>query len=75
MSSARDLKIYQKHYDLMMYAMPIINRFPKNQRFILGQQIQNTMVDVAKLIVEANKRVVSSSFCKLCGSVSSWRAE
>ena len=49
-----ELTIYQKHYDLMLYAFPIINRFPKNQRFVLGQQIQNCMVDIAKLVVQAN---------------------
>ena len=49
------LKIYQRHYDLILYATPVINRFPKSQRFVLGQQIQNCMVDIAKLIVEANK--------------------
>jgi len=38
-----ELVIYQKIYDLMLYAFPIINRFPKSQRFVLGQQIQNTM--------------------------------
>jgi hypothetical protein len=49
-----ELVIYQKHYDLMLYAFPIINRFPKNQRFVLGQQIQCSMVEIAKLIVQAN---------------------
>ena len=49
-----ELVIYQKHYDLMLYTFPIINRFPKNQRFVLGQQMQNCMVDIAKLIVQAN---------------------
>jgi len=39
-----ELIIYQKHYDLMLYAFPVISRFPKNQRFVLGQQIQNCMV-------------------------------
>lgn len=50
----RDLIIYQKLYDLMLYAMPIVNRFPKSQRFVLGQQIQNTMIGIAMLIVQAN---------------------
>ena len=49
-----ELIIYQKHYDLMLYAFPVISRFPKNQRFVLGQQIQNCMVDIAMLIVQAN---------------------
>jgi len=51
-----ELKIYQKHYDLILYAFPIINRFPKAQRFVLGQQIQNCLLDIAKLIVQANKQ-------------------
>jgi len=51
----KDLIIYQKVYDLILYVFPIVNKFPKSQRFVLGQQIQNTMVDIAKLIVEANK--------------------
>jgi hypothetical protein len=34
--------------------MPILNRFPKNQRFVLAQQIQNALLDAAKLITRAN---------------------
>jgi four helix bundle protein len=49
-----ELVIYQKIYDLMLYAFPIINRFPKSQRFVLGQQIQNTMLGIATMIVQAN---------------------
>ena len=40
----------------MLYAFPLINRFPKAQRFVLAQQIQNAMVDIARLIVQANKQ-------------------
>jgi len=50
-----NLVIYQKMYDLILYSVPIINRFPQSQRFIIGQQIQNSMIDVSKLIVHANK--------------------
>jgi four helix bundle protein len=51
-----DLKIYQKVYDLILYAFPIINRFPKNQRFVLGQQLENSMINIVGLIVEANSK-------------------
>ena len=54
--ATHELTIYQKHYDLMLYAFPIINKFPKAQRFVLAQQIQNTLVDIARLIVQANKQ-------------------
>ena len=51
-----DLIIYQKHYDLILYAFPIVNGFPKAQRFVLGQQIQNCLLDIARLIVQANRQ-------------------
>ena len=28
MSEMKELVLYQKHYDLMLYALPIVNRFP-----------------------------------------------
>jgi four helix bundle protein len=55
MSDAKELIIYQKHYDLIIYSFPIINRFPRDQRFVLGQQIENSMLEIAKMIVHVNK--------------------
>jgi four helix bundle protein len=55
MSDTRELIIYQKHYDLMVYSFPIIGRFPQNQRFVLGQQIENSMLTIGMMIVHANK--------------------
>ncbi|ALA68846.1 hypothetical protein GT50_00620 [Geobacillus stearothermophilus 10] len=43
-------------YDLILYMYPIVNRFPKQQRFTLGQQIQNTMLDIQKGIIQANRQ-------------------
>ncbi len=55
MSDMRELIIYQKHYDLMVYSFPIISRFPKDQRFVLGQQLETQMLEIGKMIVHANK--------------------
>ena len=52
----RELTVYQKHYDLILYAIPIINRFPKSQRYVLGQQAMNTLLDIARLIIQANRQ-------------------
>lgn len=49
-----NLIIYQKMYDLLIYAFPILNRFPKNQRFVLAQQIENAMLAIIQLIAKAN---------------------
>ena len=49
------LIIYQKTYDFILYIFPIIDKFPKKQKFVLAQQIQNCMIDIQKLIIQANK--------------------
>lgn len=54
-SGLDELTIYQKTYDLILYALPIINRFPKSQRFVLGQQLQNGLIELSVMIVQANK--------------------
>lgn len=50
------LEIYQKVYDLILYMYPILKRMPKSERHTLSQHIRNSLIDIAKLIVEANKR-------------------
>ena len=55
MASYHDLVIFQKTYDLILWSYPVINQFPKNQRFVLGQQIENTLVYILKRMVSANR--------------------
>ena len=49
MSDMKELIIYQKYYDLVLYSLPIIGRFPKDQRFVLGQQLENQMLEIGKM--------------------------
>jgi len=55
MASYNDLVIFQKTYDLILWSYPVINQFPKNQRFVLGQQIENILVEMLKKMIHANK--------------------
>lgn len=55
MASYHDLVIFQKTYDLILWSYPVINQFPKAQRFVLGQQIENTLVGILKKMIHANK--------------------
>ena len=48
------LTLYQRVYDFILYAFPVINRFPKSQKFVLGQQIQNLTIEIIKKIIYAN---------------------
>ena len=53
--ATQDLVIYQKIVDLTTYLFPALNHFPKQQRFVLGQQIQNQLLVLATSVIEANK--------------------
>lgn len=53
--ATQDLVIYQKVVDLTTYLFPALNHFPKQQRFVLGQQIQNQLLVLATSVIEANK--------------------
>jgi hypothetical protein len=50
-----DLIIYQKTYDFMLWLHPVVNRFPKAQRFVLGQRIENTTLDLLHWMIVANR--------------------
>ena len=39
-----DLILFQKAYDLFVWLFPIVGKFPKNQRFVLGQKIQKNLI-------------------------------
>jgi four helix bundle protein len=52
-----NLIIFQKFYDLILWFYPIVNKFPQKQRFVLGQQIQNELLEILKNIIEANQEV------------------
>ena len=51
----QDLAIFEKTYELILWIYPTVNKFPKSQRFVLGQQIENTVLEILKGIIEANQ--------------------
>ena len=59
-----DLVIFQKVYDLILWIYPAINKFPKSQRFVLGQQIENTVLEILKGIIQANQESNKTSYLK-----------
>ncbi len=50
-----DLVIYQKVYDFTLYLFPIVDRFPKHEKFTLCSQVKNCVLDIARLVIRANK--------------------
>lgn len=42
-----------KTYDLILWLFPQVAKFPRNYRFILGDRIQNLMLDITAQLIEA----------------------
>lgn len=45
--------IVTKSYDLLKYAIPVINHIPKNQRYTYGDRLQNQLTDLMELLISA----------------------
>jgi len=54
MARTEHLIIFQKMYDLIKEVYRDCNNFPKSQRFILGQRIENTAVNILEGVIAAN---------------------
>ena len=50
----KDLIIFEKMYELNLWLFPMVNKFPKAQRFVLGQQIQTLALRITMGIMRAN---------------------
>ncbi len=46
------LPILEKTYELILWIYPTINKFPKSQRFVLGQRIENAVLRIVEEIIE-----------------------
>lgn len=49
-----NLKIYEKTYQFILWLYVMVNKFPKSQRFVLGQHIENTALAILTSIIQAN---------------------
>lgn len=52
----QDLVIQQKVYDMIMYAYPAIEQFPKSQKFSLAQDMKKCLDSIMRLVIMANKK-------------------
>jgi len=52
-SNRSALPIIQKTYDFIIWLIPKISRFPRSHKFLLGDRIQNGLLDFLGLLVEA----------------------
>lgn len=50
----KEFIIYTKMLEVVLWLFEKVNTFPKKQRFILGQQIENSALLSLRYIIEAN---------------------
>ena len=43
----------EAHYRFILWLVPTVERFPRSQKFLLGDRIQGSALDVLELLVEA----------------------
>ena len=56
MQNSKELVIFTQTYDLLSWLLPQCERFPKCQRFVITQRLQNAALDFQEAIFEANAR-------------------
>ena len=48
-----DLSVITKTYDLITWTIPKIQKFPRSFRFVLGDRLENHLLDLLELLIEA----------------------
>jgi four helix bundle protein len=46
--------IFTRAYDFISWLLPLVEKFPKSQRFVVTARLQNAALNFQELIVEAN---------------------
>lgn len=49
----KELSVIQKMYDLIIWFVPLINKFPRDHKFTLGDRIQNQLYDILEELILA----------------------
>ena len=51
-----DSPIFSKTYDLLRWLIPLTLKFPRQQRFVLAQSLQQTVIGLQETLIEAAYR-------------------
>ena len=48
-----DVKVIQSLYDLMLWYFKRVEKFPRSQRFVVGDRVEVLLLDILDLLIEA----------------------
>ncbi len=46
-------RIVTKMYDCILYLIPQVSKFPRSQRYLLGERLETSILDVFEIILGA----------------------
>ena len=49
----KEITALTKVYDLLLWIIPVLEKFPRTQKFMLGDRIEALMLDIMDLIISA----------------------
>ncbi|MDQ3006853.1 MAG: diversity-generating retroelement protein Avd [Chloroflexota bacterium] len=49
-----EMIIFTRTYDLISWILPLAEKFPRSQRFVITQRLQNAALNFQESIIEAN---------------------
>jgi hypothetical protein len=56
MKAPAELSVITKTYDLVLWFVPIIGRFPRSHRFVLGERMERTLYGLLETLLRAKYR-------------------
>lgn len=51
---AEEMVIFTRTYDFISWVLPLAEKFPRSQRFVITQRLQNAVLNFQESIIEAN---------------------
>ncbi len=60
----KEVNALTKTYDLLLWIIPQLGKFPKSQKYLLGDRIETTLLDIMDLLIQAVYTKNRASFLK-----------
>lgn len=54
MENKKITPVIEKHYKLILWMLPKMANFPRDQRFLLADRIEKLLLDILEMLIEAN---------------------
>ena len=50
----KDLEIFKEMYEFMLWLYPTVKKFPKSEKYVMGERIETTALNVMEGIIASN---------------------